>query len=329
MTTPEENKVFPPYAELWFCYKSDTILKLPSFLFLRLVLDSRPRANSDQEFQRLSFWADDLPQNQGDKEVLSLITYLQTYVPWRILSPFVTLSPDSKARIASMWRKKRNALSSYRIEIRHKQLPPQLYRYVPFNPERLEHLFTSQKLYLPSPSQFNDPFDCSLDEETRLTFIECGMGCFSAKNDDILMFSHYADHHRGICFGVDPILLAGSMTDEAAQIRADIRPIWYFNTMPPIEFNKEPALCATCKHDVWSYEEEYRLFLAKGRSLLSAGLYSFNLESLKSLVFGCRATDECISFIKSLTKGISDLRYYKAFREPNRFGVKLVEIRKL
>ena len=207
-----------------------------------------------------------------------------------------------------------------------------LHRYRNLNGRHREwtkRILTESVLYFAAPSAFNDPFDCSLDEETRLTFIECGMGCFSAKNNNILMFSHYADHHRGICLGVDPMLLAGSMTDPTANIRADIRPIWYFNTMPPIEFNTQQALFATCKHDVWSYEVEYRLFLAKGSSLLSAGLYSFKPESLISVVFGCRATDECISFVKSGTKGISHLRYYKAFREPNRFGVKLLEIRKL
>jgi hypothetical protein len=69
MAIPEKNTVFPPYAEVWFGYKSDTILKLPSFLFLRLLLASRPQANNDQEFQRLSSWADDLSQDQGDEEV--------------------------------------------------------------------------------------------------------------------------------------------------------------------------------------------------------------------------------------------------------------------
>lgn len=329
MTTPEQNKVFPPSAEVWFCFKSDTILKLPGFLFLRLLLEAQPHARNDEEFKGLTFWADDLSQDQDGQEILSLITYLQIHVPWRILSPFVTLSPDSSARIASMWRQKRNTLASYRIEIRHKQLPPHLYRYIPFNRERIEQLFTAHELYLPSPSQFNDPFDCSLDEETRLTFIECGMGCFSAKNDNILMFSHYADHHRGICIGVDPIKLAETMHDASSKIRADIRPIWYFNTMPPINFETEPALCVTCKHDVWSYEEEYRLFLTRGRALRPAGLYSFGFEALTSVIFGCRATDECISFIKSVTKEITHLRYYKAVREPNRFGVKLIEIRKL
>ena len=329
MTTTEQNMVFPPSAEIWFCFKSTAILRLPGFLFLRLLLNFRPHAGDDNEFQRLSFWADVLPQDQDDPEIHSLITYLQTHVPWKVLSPFITLSVDSFDRIASMWKQKRNTLGSYRIEIRPKQLPLQLYRYTLFNKERLEHLFKAHKLYLPSPGQFNDPFDCSLDEQIRLTFIECGMGCFSAKNDNILMFSHYADHHRGICLGVDPMKLAETMHDASSKIRADIRPIWYFNTMPPIDFETQPALCATCKHDVWSYEEEYRLFLTRDRTLLPAGLYSFGPEALISVIFGCRATDECISFIKSVTKDITHLRYYRAVREPNRFGVKLIEIQKL
>lgn len=329
MATPEMNRVFPPYAEVWFCYKSDILIQLPGFLILRLLLNSHPQANSDTEFQRLSFWGDILSHDQKDQEIQSLIAYLQTHVSWRVLDPFITLSADLKSRIANMWKKKRNELSFYRIEIRHRKLPSQIYRYVQFNKERLEYLFTKHELYLPSPSQFNDPFDCSLDEETRLAFIECGMGCFSAKNDNILMFSHYAEHHRGICLGFDPILLISSMSDEASQIKAHIRPVWYFNTMPPLEFNKEPALCATCKDNVWSYEEEYRLLLSKGSSLLSSGLYSFDHSALKSIIFGCRASDECISFIKSITKSFSGLNYYKASREPNRFGVKLIEIRKL
>jgi len=329
MTTPQQNTVFPPSAEVWLCWKSTPLLKLPGFLFLRLVLNSRPDAENDNEFQRLFCWADKLPQDQGDPKIHSLLAYLQTHVPWKALCPFITLSADSVARIASMWKKKRKTLCSYRIEIRAKRLPDYLYRYTPFDQERLERLFTAHELYLPSAGQFNDPFDCSLDEQTRLTFIKWGMGCFSAKNDNILMFSHYADGHRGICVGVKPLLLAETMSDASRRIRADIRPIWYFNTMPPIDFDRQPALCATCKHDVWSYEEEFRLFLVRGRGLLPAGHYSFGADALTTVVFGCRATDECISFVKSVTKDIPHLRYHRAIREPNRFGVKLLEIRKL
>ncbi|MFT5700401.1 MAG: hypothetical protein ACI8ZB_003275 [Desulforhopalus sp.] len=329
MPQVEQNMISPPSVEICFCFKTDILIKLPGFLFLRLLLELRPFPENDQNYNRLLFWPDDISQDQESQEVLSLITYLQTYIRWQTLAPFVTLGTDSKTRIASMWKQKRKKLSSYRIEIRFKKLPQQIYRYTPFNQERLKHLFSEYELYLPSPSQFNDPLDCSLDDETRLTFIECGMGCFSEKNDDVLMFSHYADHHRGICLGFDPKKLATSMTDSTARVRADIRPIWYFKTMPPIDFKSQPALSATCKHDVWSYEKEHRLFLTNGSALLPSGLYSFNVDALTSIVFGCRATDKCISFIKSITRNITDLLYYKAIREPNRFGVKLVEIRKL
>ena len=329
MTTPEQNEVFPPSVEVWFCFKSEVLRKLPGFLLLRLLLISQPQAESDNEFQRLSYWADDLPSDQSNPEIKSLIFYLQSNVSWKLLSPFINLSPDSVARIASMWKKKRCSLGSYTIQIRHKQLPQQIYRYVPFIRDRLEHLFTSHELYLPSPSQFNDPFDCSLNETSRLALIECAVGCFSAQNDNILLFSHYADNHRGICLGFNPILLARTMTDTTSEISADIRSIWYFNTMPPIDLNTQPALYATCKHDVWRYEEEFRLFMKKGRRLLPAGLYSFGFEALSSIIFGCRATDQCISFIKTATKDIEHLRYYSAVRVPNCFGVKLLEIKRL
>ncbi len=201
--------------------------------------------------------------DQSDSEIQSLIGYLQANVTWSQIAPFVTLPPDSRAQLGDMWQRKQSRLNGYSIHIRRKLLPAQLFRYTQFCRDRLSQLFRENELYLPSPSQFNDPFDCSLDEATRLTFIECGMGCFSAKNDNILMFSHYADHHQGICFGVDPIKLAHSMSDVTNRVRADVRPIWYFNKMPPLDFKTQPALCATCKHDVWSYEEEYRLFLAR------------------------------------------------------------------
>lgn len=321
--------IFPPSSEIWFYFESEVIFRLPGFLFLRFVIGTRPKAEQDNEFQRLAYSADDLPTDPNDREIQDLIAYLQSNVKWSEIEPFVTLSLDSRICLAKMWERKQSSIDRYSIHIHRKQLPDQLFRYIRYDRERLLQLFKENRLYLPSPSQFNDPFDCSLDEPTRLTFIECGMGCFSAKKDNILMFSHYADHHRGLCFGVNPIQLATSMSDPKEGIRADVRPIWYFSTMPPLNFKTQPALCATCKHDVWSYEEEYRLFLARESSLLPSGAYHFNPNSLTSVIFGCRASDECISFIKTSCNHLPQIKYFKACREPNRFGVRLLKIEKL
>jgi len=95
------------------------------------------------------------------------------------------------------------------------------------------------------------------------------------------------------------------------------------------------ALCATCKHDVWSYEKEYRLFLYRsrpdGRSKLLPGdkPYQFSAKSLTSIIFGCRASDECISFVKSITNDRPDIKCYRACQEPNQFGVNVRKIVKL
>jgi hypothetical protein len=328
MATLSMNTVFPASSEICFDFESECIFRLPGFLFLRFIIVSHPKAQQDREFQILSYWADTLKGNQ-DNEHQSLLTYLQWNVQWPQIEPFINLDPNSRLHVAKMWQHKQASTNGYSIHIRCRKLPSELFRYSPFDKDRLLQLFRESNLYLPSPKQFNDPFDCSLDEATWLTFIECGMGCFSAKNNNILLFSHYADRHRGICFGVDPVKLALSLCNEADHVNADIRPIWYFNQMPPLDFMASPALCATCKHDVWSYEEEYRLFLSRHAKLLPSGTYAFSQDSLTSVIFGCCTSDECLSFVKAITSSHPTLKYFKAIRQPNRFGVELFEIAKL
>jgi hypothetical protein len=315
--------IFPASSEILFNYEGENIFRLPGFLCLRFVIASRPEAEQkDLEYGALAY-----PTDLSEGPIL--IDYLQTHVRWSALEPFVTLSQDSKIRLAKMWESKKNQLDGYSIQILLKQLPNELFRYTRFNQQHLSQLFRDNKLYLPSPSQFNDPFDCSLDEPIRLSCIEWGIGCYSAKNDDILMFSHYANDHRGICFGVNPEKLANSMSDPKTHIQAHLRPVWYFAKMPPLDFTIDPALCATCKHEVWKYEEEYRLFRVRGNSPLPSGAYKFCPESLTSVIFGCRASDKSISFVKTVSSHLPGIKYFKAYRQPNRFGVELLEITKL
>ncbi|MEI7639122.1 MAG: hypothetical protein WCJ37_17560 [Syntrophus sp. (in: bacteria)] len=325
MMTPPTNTVFPPSSEIWFCFNSERIFRLPGFLFLRFIAANRPNAQRDKEFQILSYWADTLDQDLHD-EIDGLLRYLQRNVSWSQVAPFVSLYPDAKTQIAEMWQQERTCLNGYTINVQCRNLPTELFRYTSFHKDRLSQLLVENRIYLPSPRLFNDPFDCSLDDTIRETFIDCGMGCFSTKSDNILLFSHYAEQHQGICFGVDPVKLAQSMSDNTTNVHADIRPIWYFSQMPPLDFITSPALCATCKHDVWSYEEEYRLFLSRSGNLLPSETYTFSQDSLTSVIFGCRASDECIHFVKSITNHHPSLKYFKAIRQPNRFGIDLIEI---
>ena len=323
MTSSEHNNLFPHYAEVCFCYKSVPIIEIPAFLFLNLIKDKK----DDNEYIRMQSFADELTT----EEIPSLVNYLQRNISWSDISPFFSLSPDTEANIAKMWEQKLDTDSPYIIIIKQKEHPEVLYRYFKFDqehPERLEQLLKEHKLYLPSPGHFNDPFDCGLDEETRLTLIECGMGCFSKKNNNVLMYSHYAERHQGFCLGFDVEKLIISMNATNYGMKADIRPVWYFKTWPQIDFKVSPAIWLTCKHESWSYEDEYRLFPVKNGLILPEGHYQFYPESLRSVVFGCRATDECLSLIKSLTNDIVHLEYNKAYKEQNSFEMEIKEIKK-
>lgn len=182
---------------------------------------------------------------------------------------------------------------------------------------------------MPCPAKFNDPFDCSLDEPTRLTFIECAIGCFSTIPDDVLMFSHYAKNHSGLCVGFDTRKLLDSLTTSNKPLRADLRPVWYFAKMPPLSHVTHPALCATCKHDIWSYEQEFRIFMTKGASPRPSGLFSFDRQAISEVICGCKATDDTVAVCKKLTNDLASCQQKKAFQAPNQFGVQLHTIHKV
>lgn len=79
-----------------------------------------------------------------------------------------------------------------------------------------------------------------------------GMLCFSSDWTNAVMWSHYADHHRGICLGFD-------IADEI------VRRVEYTDVRPEIDLSRElqeselgPLLFV--KGSDWRYEDEYRVW---------------------------------------------------------------------
>jgi Protein of unknown function (DUF2971) len=142
------------------------------------------------------------------------------------------------------------------------------------------------------------------------------------------MFSHYADNHRGLCVGFDAHLLIDSLTAMNTPLRADVRPVWYLSKIPTLSLDIQPALCATCKSGIWSYEHEFRVFMSKGSSLSAYGLFAFDRGAITDVICGCQATDDTVAVCKSLTNDLPSCKQKKAFQVPNLFGVQLYEIQK-
>jgi hypothetical protein len=111
--------------------------------------------------------------------------------------------------------------------------------------------------------------------------------CFSEKNDNLLMWSHYSDSHRGICLGFDlqklylnfkkyhPALIKVKYTDQLERID-------YFS-----EKKKAIINWFRIKSDSWSYEKEVRIVLTNLKMDPTKHIaIPFDTETINSIYLG-------------------------------------------
>jgi hypothetical protein len=118
---------------------------------------------------------------------------------------------------------------------------------------------------------------------------DIGICCFSKSPLKTLMWSHYADHHRGVCLGF-------RFSDELPQSLMQF-PVRYVNELTSSNLFEKPFLTIVnwlfTKSHVWEYEEEVRIALMNNN-----GLVPFHTSSLSEVYYGLRLSPENISNIK-------------------------------
>lgn len=177
----------------------------------------------------------------------------------------------------------------------------------------------------------NDPFELMSgnlgDKDLRiaLTLIkkefqkEHGLLCFSKSWKNPVLWSHYADKHRGIALGfdVDDLYLTY---------------VKYSNKRLDIKFNDgkildhvdhafiDKLLCTKYKH--WEYEEELRLHVDMEKMKDENGIYFLDFESanieLKEVILGhsCELSiDKIRGLIDTNYKGVNVTKARLAFQE--------------
>ena len=142
--------------------------------------------------------------------------------------------------------------------------------------------------------------------------------CFTAVSDDILMWSHYADGHKGLC-------LEFEATNRTRFFGAAQR-VTYKGSFPVVRIgslNSEEWVEAAflTKSSRWSYEYEWRIVEPdKG-----PGKYIFPGELLKSVILGCMMQDENkVKIKKVLARRPHSVKLYEAKQKRGEFALELV-----
>ena len=155
-----------------------------------------------------------------------------------------------------------------------------------------------------------------LNEQKEKMLNNKGVACFAERVDNLLLWSHYADKHRGFCLEFDTEY-------EPFRLSSKIFPVKYSDKTPifnpfGILFDKDSKQfikAIRTKSCHWAYEEEWRIFHKKGNHE-----YGIEPEALTGVYFGSMmpyAHKEIISLILR----DSPTSLYEMHKEKGKFQV--------
>ena len=181
------------------------------------------------------------------------------------------------------------------------------YRYQPIN--KLSLLNLSKKMnWIADPFEFNDPFEFHLkdiyfnDDEGNFIQLDSnqlevrenmlyqingyGVVCYSTNEHNTLMWSHYADNHKGMCL----------VFDVPNPIEKYLMKVNYLEQLPNLNYEtnnlpSEIRKIITTKSIDWGYEEEYR------QVLINKNIHEPYCGKLVEIIFGCKCPKEDIDFV--------------------------------
>ena len=149
---------------------------------------------------------------------------------------------------------------------------------------------------------------------------EVGVYSFAGDPRNILMWSHYAGNHTGICLQID--------RDEDLPTFSYALPVKYSTEFPETNwfrgFAKSLGTVMLRKHIGWKYEKEHRMvFPENARKYLA-----FEPRALKGVIFGCKASPDTIAKVGELLaertrKGLPSVNVYTAKMHERRYQLNI------
>jgi hypothetical protein len=246
------------------------------------------------------------------------------------------------------------------------------------------NMLKSGELFFSKPRDFNDPFDCFIDEivdgtdEEFMKYLgEKGKSveyideilrqknsgelnfkklleddksqdyfkvfCLSKKFDNILMWSHYADDHKGICIGFQIRSWKDSLVIKCKEgflqkiLGNNYLPLYHvtYDDNRPRPYNiikrDRNMICdfIYTKGKCWEYEEEYRIIL--NDDILLQNPLCIEENEIKEVIFGLRTPDELkekiVNIINHFSDNRKDVTIYEMIKKEGQYKLERERIR--
>lgn len=144
-----------------------------------------------------------------------------------------------------------------------------------------------------------------------------GVLCLTEDPISVLMWSHYADKHKGVCIGFSRVEKSQLADDDACN------PIIYSDVYPSPRFSQIYRGDGSLTKDVlyskardWSYEKEWRMMSDKG------DFHASIPGPISRVILGCRFPFEQVSQFAGACKKIN-VQLLRAHKIPNHFALEL------
>lgn len=149
-----------------------------------------------------------------------------------------------------------------------------------------------------------------------------GIYCLSEKPDNILMWSHYADSHKGMCLVFDADIISKHF---------NCQPVKYKSTYPSFKqcldskknlLNLAPLILTKSKH--WKYESEVRLIVEPEfiNEVGAKRLIKIPSKALVGVIFGCESSYHDKDIIREILKRKSKkVEFYDARKSSIEFSL--------
>lgn len=142
-----------------------------------------------------------------------------------------------------------------------------------------------------------------------------GVLCLSETPNEILMWSHYAEYHKGFCIEYK--------IDETSPLKTMAKAVKYTEVYPSLSAKNLPAsatenfvdACLFTKAKQWGYEKEWRAIMDDGGKLYQAP------APVSAIIFGARMPESHKRDIYEMLRLTPGIEFREAFLLENCFGL--------